>query len=108
MKPTKAQIESLADMNAIIREMKIGTADSHAVATNHNEFKMGNMAWLAAALCACCVLVMFAALIVIGIEFNREDRDLDRLSAQIRDNQAWVGVYGNKISALEAKVGDRK
>ena len=107
--PTPDQLESLRAMNAWLHISSIANTDSpHATATNHNEFKMGGMAWLAAVLSACCVLIMFAALVMIGIEMQRQDRELDHLTNQLRDNQAWVGVYGNRISAVEGELKAKK
>lgn len=99
--PTKAQLAALKDWNDLLREVN---NTSHATATNHNEFKMGSIAAVGAAISVCCLLVMFAALVMIGIELQRQDHEIDALNAQLRDQQAWIGVYGNRLSSIEANL----
>ena len=113
--PTPAQIAALKDVNDLIRELN---NTNHATATNttNNDFRNGNLAIAACAVSAACVVILIAALVMMGTLLSdikasaasdaaRQNHEIDLLNNQLRDNQAWVTVYGNRISTLEAKKG---
>lgn len=80
-----------------------GHGGMHNISTNTFQFSS-----FAIGLSMACALVVVVGFIVMAIEFNRQDKEIDRLGNQLRDNQAWVGVYGNKISTLEARMETSK
>jgi hypothetical protein len=85
----REQTERLADLVA-----RLGGSNVQTVI--HKQAGPGGL--LAAAITAC-----FCTLILLVIVVFLWQRDIDRIEAQIRDHQAWIGVYGNDLAKLKAE-----
>lgn len=89
------RIQALTDgINRLSERLDSTTSQSQTVI--HKQAGPGGL--LAAAVTACfCTLILLVIVVVLW------QHDIDRIEAQIRDHQAWIGVYGNDLAKLKAE-----
>lgn len=89
--PTKAQLAALKDWNDLLREVN---NTSHATASNHIDNRGTNLALAAAIFCG-------LTLVVVILEFYRQDQTLGEVRAELHDLRAWSDVHNNEINELK-------
>jgi len=98
----KSQQEALDDINSIIREMRFNASpEQHAVATNTIDNR-GSATTMA------CVVILIISLMLMGYEFSRQNEEIRTLRDTMRDQDAWVKVYGNDISMIKAQMVEKQ